>query len=148
MLRTVYYSGMKTLFLTPQEQAVFDALSDDLKEGWETEGETLTYDDTPQKRMIRLSLLRLHDPVLLELRDRAEKAQSPEELANLLHDLDLKDIDDGDLASLFFALGPVVLSQLISHLLGAVTNDKDIEGVTALTVIRHSILSSFRSVSR
>ncbi len=127
---------------------MFDALPAALQEGWETEAETLTYDDTPQKRMIRLSLLRLHDPRLLALREQAETARTPEQLAALLQEMDFTDVEDGDLASLFFALGPVVLSQLIVHLLGSVATDKDIEGVTALTVIRHSILASFHPASR
>ncbi len=131
-----------------QEQVLFDTLPDALREGWETEAETLSYEDTPQRRMIRLSLLRLHDPKLLAFREQAKQAQSAEEIAVLMESIDLKDVDEGDLAELFFALGPVTLSLLIAALLRTVKTDTDIEGITALTVIRHSVLASLQPVSR
>lgn len=139
---------MRTLHLTMQEQVLFDTLPDALREGWETEAETLSYEDTPQRRMIRLSLLRLHDPKLLAFREQAKQAQSAEEIAVLMESIDLKDVDEGDLAELFFALGPVTLSLLIAALLRTVKTDTDIEGITALTVIRHSVLASLQPVSR
>ena len=131
---------MNPLFLLREEQAAFEALSSDLREGWEVEMETATYEDSVEKQIMRLSILRLHDPTLKELRDKAQSAGSVEEVATLLQDFDLKDVDEDDLAELFFAMGPTILSQLIASLLASAKTDDDIEGITALTTIRHSVL--------
>lgn len=138
---------MNTLYLTVEEQKLFDALSSDMREGWQTQMEEGRYEDSADKQMIRLSLVRLHDPRLLKLRAQAEQAGSIEEVASLIQDMNLEDVDEDDLAELFFALGPAVLSRLILDLLTAANSDGDVEGVTALTVIRHSILTSFHPVS-
>ena len=131
---------MNTLFLFQEEQSTFEALSPALREGWEVETETATYEDSAEKQIMRLSILRLHDPTLKELRQKAQNANSAEEIATLLQDFDLKDVDEDDLAELFFAMGPTVLSQLISSLLASAKTDDDVEGITALTTIRHSVL--------
>lgn len=139
---------MRTLHLTAQEQTLFHAFPDALRDGWEMEAETLSYEDSLQRRMIRLSLLRLHDPKLLALRDQAQKADSVETIAALLVDFDLKEVDEDDLAELFFALGPVAITQLMAALFATAQTDADIEGITALSVIRHSVLAALQNVSR
>ena len=139
---------MNTLYLTPNEQQLFKALSADLREGWTIEAETHGYADSPERRDLRLALVRIHDPKLVAFRDQVQRAQTIEEVAQLVHLEDLKDVDSDDMASLFFALGPDFLSHLISTLLKSAASDTDIEGVTALTVIRHEILQSFLAVSR
>lgn len=138
---------MKTLYLTEREQLVFETLPADVRDGWQVEREDLTYTDTVQKQVLRLSLVRLHDPSLLKLREKALQAGSLDELTSLLQTMDLRLVDEDDLAELCFALGPSMLSQLVSLLLRKVTNDKELEGVTALTVIRHAILRSLQGVS-
>jgi len=138
---------MNKLYLTAGERALYDALSVELKEGWEVEEETQIFTDSPQKQMIRFSLLRIHDPKLLSLREKSMKASTVEEVAALIHDADLKGVDEDDLAELFFALGPTVLTRLIETMFTSVKTDADVEGITALTVIRHTILTSYRSVS-
>jgi hypothetical protein len=139
---------MNTLHLTPGEQQLFDALPGDLREGWQTQAETLTYADTPAKREVRLGLMRLHDPLLLKVRDATQHSSTAMEMVDVLKNINLKDVDEDDIASLFFALGPNDMSHLIAHLLQNAKTDLDLEGITALTVIRHSILEAFDSVSR
>lgn len=138
---------MNTLHLTPAERPLFEALPADIREGWNVVHEGLGYVDTPARMELRLALLRIHDPALLELRRRTQTAQTVQEVAEAIASMDLSDVDDDDLASLFFALGPDYLSRLITHLLQNVGTDKDLEDVTGLTVIRHSILEAFHSVS-
>ena len=138
---------MNTLYLTSSEQALYDNLSVDVKDGWEVETEELTYDDTYEQQIIRLSLVRLHDPSLIALRDKAAQTHSLEEVAALMRNVDLKMVEEDDLAELCFAIGPSALSQLISLLLAQAQTDKDIEGVTALSVIRHAVLRSLQRVS-
>lgn len=138
---------MNTLHLTTDERAMYEALPEALREGWTVEDETLTYDDSPQKCAIRLSLVRLHDPTLLKLRAQAQENASPEAVAALLQQTNLSDVLEDDLAELFFALGPAILTRLIAAMLPAVSTDADMEGATAITVIRHSVLQSFHPAS-
>lgn len=137
---------MNTLHLTPAERPLFEALPAALREGWIVEHEGLGYADTPARMELRLALLRIHDPALIELRKKTQTAQTVQEVADAIASMDLAEVDDDDLASLFFALGPDYLSRLIIHLLQTAATDKDVEAVTGLTVIRHSILEAFRSV--
>lgn len=135
---------MNTLYLTTAERSLYESLSEAVRDGWETVDETLTYNDNPKKQMLRLSLVRLHDPSLVKLRDKAIATSTPEEMTTLLQSQDLSLVGEDDLAQLCFALGPAALGRLIEIMLKDVSNDKDMEGVTALTVIRHSILASFQ----
>ena len=138
---------MSKLFLTKEEQSVFDQLSADLKEGWDATLESLQYQDTMERQIMRLSLIRLHDPKLQALRSASQNAQTVDDVVAIVSDFDLKNIDEDDLAELFFAMGPNVMSGLIVLQLQSVKTDADIEGVSALTVIRHSLLESFHPVS-
>ncbi len=140
--------AMNTLYLTGTEQAIFDVLPKILTEGWKTERELLTYEDSPERRQLRLALLRLHDPALIALREKTQQSHSVKEVAEMIAEMDMRKVDEDDLASLFFALGPNDLSLLIKHLLRAAESDKDVEGVTALTVVRHAVLQAFHSVAR
>src|SRR3989344_8023312 len=133
---------MNTLTLTKEEEKAFAELSEAVREGWDVQAETIRYEDAPAKQLMRLSLLRLHDPALLALGEKAGRAGCGDELVALIQGMDVSAVDDSDLAELFFALGPTVLSELIAVQIASAKTDADVEGVQALTVIRHSILSS------
>ncbi len=139
---------MNTLYLTWPEQILFQELPSGLTEGWKIDTEHLGFVDTPERRELRLSLVRIHDRRLLDLREKVQKAQTIEEVASYIQDMDLKGIDDDDIASLFFGLGPTYISSLIQHMLRTVTTDRELEGITALTVIRHSMLNAFLAASK
>ncbi|MDD4319766.1 MAG: hypothetical protein PHW10_05590 [Candidatus Peribacteraceae bacterium] len=131
------------LWLTATEQAAFRALPPAVQDGWQVQPETRTYEDTPEKRNIRLSMVRLHDPKLLALRDKVQEAASGDAAAALLDGMDLEGVADDDLAELFFALGPTLLTRLIEPMVLEAKSDDDLEGVAALVTIRHSMLSAF-----
>ncbi len=138
---------MNALFLSGIEQAIFDALPDVLKEGWTIEEETITYRDTKDHLQVRLALLRLHDPALKALHAKMQGASSPASIAEAIAAMNLKDVDEDDLAMLFFAVGPNMLSGVITALLLHANIDKDIETLAALTLIRHAILRSLQPQS-
>lgn len=138
---------MNILHLTPSEQALFEALPSALREGWMIESETRSYVDTPDKMEIRMALLRLHDPKLIALREKTATAKNADEVAAIIGETDLHGVDDDDLASLFFALGAETISKLIAFMIPKASTDKDVEGITALALIRHAILNAFQSVS-
>ncbi|MDD3896957.1 MAG: hypothetical protein PHU04_03910 [Candidatus Peribacteraceae bacterium] len=131
------------LSLTADEQKLFDALPDGLKEGWVITEEQGTYSDTPRHRMMRMQLMHLHDPKMQEFLGKAKATEGDEKaLAALVARTDLSDVSDGDLAELFFVLGPAPLSALILSLLRAVKSDEDIDDLASLTLIRNSLLSA------
>lgn len=133
---------MTTLYLTTEEQEKFASLAPSLREGWTVETESLPIEDSAAKRAIRFQLLRVRDARLLQLRDSIANAKDIDAVVTLIRDQNLKDIHEEDLQQIFFALGPVVVTKLIQSMLSEVQTDTDIEGITALTVIRHSLLSA------
>ncbi|MFA6038959.1 MAG: hypothetical protein WCV62_03475 [Candidatus Peribacteraceae bacterium] len=132
------------LWLTTDERKAFDALPEAVRNGWELKEETLSFTDTPERRSARLGLVRLHDTKLLALREKVQKAATPEEVAALLAEMDLHDVTEGDLAELFFALGPDALTLLIAPLLRDAKTDGDLDDLASLLMIRHSLLESLR----
>ena len=137
---------MATLYLTPTEQKLFEKLSPELREGWEVEAEKLVFEDTPQKRRIRLSIMRVNDPWMKALTDRVASVNSEQELASLIEGIDLKGISSDDLTEIFFGLGPDALSWPIGAQLVEAASDQDVEAASALSTIRHYLLEQFCSV--
>ncbi len=135
---------MNTLYLTAGERGIFAKLSDALREGWNAEDEKGDFSDSEEKLSMRMALLRLHDPKLLDVQKQAAGLSS-EKLAALLAQTNLKGVSDDDLAELTFAIGPSILSKLIAGLLLQVKTDEELEDISALTLIRHSLLQSYVS---
>ena len=133
---------MNVLFLKAEEQEIYNTLSDELKNGWEVRMEEVDFADEPRKRLMRLYLLHLHDSKVMQFVEEAKKVNDPEKIATMMQDMDIADIDDGDLAELFFALGPNVLDGIIRYSLREAQTDDDIEGVVAVATIRHTLLES------
>ena len=135
------------LFLTTSEQQVFDALSAPMQEGWELQRESQhATRDTPEHQWVRLSLLRLHDPLLKDLQRKALSVTSSQEMAELMCRLDFSRIPEDDLLELVFALGAGALSEIIAELLKKASRDDDLLGVASLTFLRHELfLTSRRS---
>jgi len=132
-----------TLYLTADERKLFTVLSDSLKEGWVIEEEHLTYADNPRHRTMRMQLMHLHDPKMQEVLAQAQaKAGDDQGLAALMLHTDLSDVSDGDLAELFFVLGPGPLGALIPQLLRGVSADEHIDDIASLALIRHTLLVS------
>lgn len=133
---------MTVLHLTEAEQKLFDALPADVKEGWTVENESRMFTDSPKRYAMRLSFLRLRDPQLLELKEKLQGAK-PEQIASLLQEVDLKDVQQSDLAELFFALGPAPIYTLIEYTLKNAQSDREVEAVAGLGLIRGALLKSF-----
>ncbi|MDD5470180.1 MAG: hypothetical protein PHO92_05290 [Candidatus Peribacteraceae bacterium] len=132
------------LYLTLGERKLFDALSAKLKEGWEVRGEMQTYKDSAEKRQVRLDLMELDDGRFEDIIAQCGPACSPEDLQQLVSKVDLTGLSARDLWEICFALGPDAMSYLISKLLVDVRNDDHLEGVMALTHLRHELLTSLQ----
>lgn len=130
------------LYLTADEKKVFDGLSGDVREGWTVEEETGVITDTAEQMSMRMELMRFDDPALAAFQQRASEASSLDDLAAVIQQTDLSDVNEDSLAELFFALGPVVLTRLIGPLLADAKTDAHVSSLEALTGIRHSLLLS------
>ncbi len=135
---------MLTLQLTKAEMTLFQALPESVRNGWKTEEELLTFEDTPSRRSMRMSVIKLTDPRLLRLRTQvSELQQKPQDAKKLMDDMDFSDVNDDDLLQLFYAMGPDVLTFMIVQLLQPTANDEDVQMVASLSMIRHLILFAF-----
>lgn len=132
---------LQTAFLTEQEQQQFSVLPKELRDGWSIELEKFPIKDSEEKRLVRMSLLRIRDPKLTLLREKAENGDI-DALIDSIKNTDLSGVNEEDLQQIFFAIGPVTLTKLIEYMIPTAQIDKEVEGVTALTVIRHSLLSA------
>ncbi len=136
------------IHLTAAEQLLWAKVPQNLQGGWTVETETGTWRDSPERRRMRMQLVKLSDPKLLAFMEKAKAAATAEALAALLSETDLKGIADADIAELFFALGPAATGKLIELMLASAKTAADIEGIAALASIRRSLYTSLLSTSR
>jgi len=132
------------LYLTPAERQLFDALASELKEGWETEEEEQSYEDSAERRQVRLDLMELDDGRFEDVILKCGPECSPEDLQKLVSKVDLTGLSERDLWEICFALGPDAMGFLISKLLVDVRDDDHLEGIMALTNLRHELLVSLQ----
>lgn len=121
---------------------MFAALSEKLQDGWEIQREREDIRDDAAHRTMRLQLLHLHDPNLLAFVKRGSALTDVNAIVTLLGATTLKNVDDADLAELCFALGSVPLTRIIGDLLARVKTDDELEGIQAIALVRHSLLST------
>ena len=130
---------LNVLHLTDTERAIWRTLKPEIQEGWTIEPENGNFRDSPERRRMRLHLLKLRDPRLLDFQEKAKKASTVDALTALILETDLKGVNDADLAELFFAIGPGPIGKIVESMLGAASVDTDIEDIAALTTIRRSL---------
>lgn len=133
---------MNTLYLTATEKKLFDALSENLKEGWQIADADISYDETPEKRLIRFRLVRLQDPALKTFQEKAIAAKTEEEISDLLASFDMASLNEVDMTEIMYAMGPDLIGGVIEHYLKHVENDEDIEGIASISVFRNLFFSS------
>ncbi|MBI3618490.1 hypothetical protein HY213_00470 [Candidatus Peregrinibacteria bacterium] len=135
------------MFLTKDEQKLFSKLPSSLQEGWEVKEEMLTFDDSDERRRMRIAVMHLHDPKLLSFQEKAGTITNAEELFKLAGKIDLTKVQESDLAEIYFALGPSGISMFVIPLLEEAQSDDKVESVAALTHVRHALLESMQPVS-
>jgi len=126
-----------TLYLTDEEKAVFNGLSNELKEGWTVENANIEYDETTQKQRIRFDVMNNQDPALQKFQEKIKEAKTKEEIETLASELDFSALNDVDLTEIFYALGPISIGILIERIIGEVESDEDIQGILGMSVLRH-----------
>lgn len=126
-----------TLYLTAEEKAVFDGLSDELKEGWSVGVEEIVYEDNPLKQRARYDVMNVQAPNLQDFKEKAKTASTKEEIDALASELDVSTFNDVDITELFYALGPTSIGILISKALEETESDEDIQGILGMAALRH-----------
>ena len=138
---------MTVLHLTTAEQVLWARVPQNLQSDWTVETEAGTWRDSPDRRRIRIQLVKLQDPKLLAFMEKAKITPSADALALLLSETDLKGVMDSDISELFFVLGPAAVGKLIELMLTTAKTKADLEGIAALTTIRRSLYVSLISTS-
>lgn len=133
---------MHTLYLTKDEQKLFAKLPTELTKELSVEQETMTYEDTPQRRAIRLKQLSVTDSSLKKFLETAAFAGSDQEFSAMITSLDLTKISGDDIAEIMFAIGPdgtgIMILQALEH-----ANSRDaVELACALSLLRHEMLDA------
>ncbi len=127
---------MNTLFLTTEEQKVFQALPDKLREGWTVEVERSTVYETNEELAMRQKMSSFEEfPQVASLAKQVAEG-------NALEKLSLNDVPQEVLPELCFCIGATGLSVLMSKLLGEIQSDEDLEGLMGLSLLRHEMLLS------
>lgn len=130
------------VFLTAHEQSAFLQLPAAIRPMATVEPEVLSYQDNDKRREIRVRNMQLRHPTLLQLKERLTSASALKEVTALLATMDFSVLPEDDLAELYFAMGPNVVSQLLTNLLPNVRSKEDLEALVSLSLIRHSLLLS------
>ena len=136
---------MATLFLTKDERAVYDKLPESIRTGHDVNNETIAFTDSEEKMAIRLRNLKLTDPKILALKDKASSIKTQEDFTKLVGSIDFSTVAQDDLIELYFAMGPDALTGFIAEGLKNVKSAEDFMSLVALTIIRHGLLISLTS---
>lgn len=122
------------LYLTAAEAARFEALAPDVRDGWVVEPETQTVYETPRQLRMRRHISRFD--AQLDLRALAERADK-----NGVESVTIDDIPEAILPQFCFMIGARGVEMLLGHAWEEVKTDEDLQGIAALSQIRHELLA-------
>jgi hypothetical protein len=134
-----------SLYLRPEEKQIFDALDDDIKDGWKVEDETIEYSERPEELKMRSLMFKSDDENLIQSLEKARSAKTAEEVQGVFEEL--KSLPQSIALEAFFTLGVSGLASFISSVLGSAKTDDDLQGVSELSMVRHALLESNTEVS-
>lgn len=137
----LYYPDMPTLHLTGAEQKLFHTLPQELRDGVTIETETITFEDSAEKREIRMRNLQVKDEGLHAIRGHIGSMKTAEDLIKLAQTFDFGSLSKDDLIELYFAMGPHPLTATIELMIPEMKTPEDLEELASLTFIRHGVVS-------
>lgn len=137
-----------TLYLRPEELAVFEKLPKELRGDWRTEEdkELAATADTADRVNVRMSLLKLKDPALKNFFEKMKTVETVGAWESVMDDSDLTKVPEDQWREFLVALGPFGLTMMISTLLEHVQIPEEVDRIAALTIVRKT-LSIARSLS-
>ena len=134
------------IHLTKAEQTEFRTLPAVITAGWEVVDEQIEFLDTPERRYARLDLMKLDAGSPLQETFDALRADTDENsIVAIAECIDPQSISEHDLREVLFVLGPSSVSVLISKALMLVKTPEDMDGVAALSDIRHELIASSKA---
>lgn len=134
---------MDILFLTRAEHGLLQQRFPNFSNDYTYAEENHHFDDSARRMMLRLSLVRLHSPSLIELRTKITAAATLEDAVAIIGQHDLKGVPDDDLSQIVFALGPDVIGQVIWMLIHDAKEMNVLDQVCVLSFLRHEVLSAY-----
>ena len=131
------------LYLTKEEQKVFEKLPEVLRAGVRIEEEKIMFTETSEGLEVRMRNMKIEHPVLKKLREESKsKKQTSEDIAKIAESIDLSNLSKNDLIELAFAWGPTMFTHMISLALPAVASPEELIDVGNLAGMRHGLLLS------
>ena len=127
---------IKSLYLTADERKAYDALSDDLKEGWTVEEEGL--DCYESDRQLRMRAHMADFSMYPEVESIVNQVTGDGEPAPVSLDGISPDVQK----ELYFMIGARGVKILVTLLFKELKNDDDIEALAFLTTVRHELLET------
>ncbi len=130
------------LHLRPNERKVFEGLSDSIQEEWKVDEETLESYERSEELEMRYRMASFDDPALQTLCEEVKRAKDARDIEKIAGTVDFSSLPHAQVAELFFILGTRVLSAMIRFTLERAESDEDLEGIAALTEIRHMLFEA------
>lgn len=123
---------------------LFKKLPAEVKEGWEVEKDKAVegMKDTAKRMNIRLSMTRLHDPLLQSVARKLSAVNSADDLQKLIRDIDLPQVSNDQFVDLLVAFGPFGLTALIGDLLESAKDEQDMQQLHIYSMIRNVLTVS------
>lgn len=129
------------LYLRPDERKHFDALKEELKDGWEIKEEKIEAEERPEELKMRSLMMNNGDSgVFQEALQGLTQAKKPENCRAVLEKL--AKMPYAAAMEIFFSLGVRKLSLFLESVLCNTKTDEDLRAVMGLSSIRHTLLES------
>jgi hypothetical protein len=132
---------VNTLYLTPSEKMMYEALPESLREGWSVTDEIEHY-ERAEELDLRYRMADFMDPACKELLEAAKGVTNREDFEKVASQFDISSLSQEQTAELFFILGSKIITYMMSYLFQSVENDEDIEGISGLSAIRHLLFET------
>lgn len=130
-----------TLYLLPEEREKFEALPQDLREGWTVEAEVGRAFEDAAVLNVRANMARFESfPELRSFVLEAARTGKADVAA-------IKSLPESILPELYFTIGARGVTMLMNAVFANVHDDSDIEALAGFSRIRHDILATNASIS-
>lgn len=135
---------MPQIHLTAGEQKIFSKLPEMVRKGFEVREETLRFQDSDDKRAVRMRNLKLKSPILLAFQKKSANLKTVDDLKKAAETLDMSAIPQEDMIELYFAMGPGVVSVMIAAALEDAKTAESVGVIAGLAFIRHGLFLSMQ----
>lgn len=125
-----------TVWLLPEESTLLQ-LSPNVQ--YTLHVEELQYTESLTKKIARQTLFAPQNATLQSIFTRLMHATSSQAALQIVEEIDMRSLSFHDQREIWYTAGPDVLTTIIGQLLPSVQNDDDLEFLSSLTIIRHTL---------